>query len=297
MIALLRKTAGILGKNPMLWLPYVVADLLAVGLWRLRGIAQRSIFQWFMMRHSVLGGNVVVPDTDHSALAKASITYAPVGLSTIFAVACLFVAALLMTAGVVDAIGREHKLDVSELWAGIVPRWRRGLMFSAAFLCAFGFFAAVVIGPTFYALLLLHRQELYTSSLLISGTMAVIAGCTAWLVMPMAIRLLRAARTVPVSVTVRNHGAVVAVLAGEAGIALGIILQKAEAQMTFDSRWELTALSVFNSIVANAPFAFLFVALALLAADPSEEVEDEKGVRKLLQILAPLHFRSSQEPD
>jgi hypothetical protein len=77
-----------------------------------------------------------------------------------------------------------------------------------------------------------------------------------------------------------------------------MVLQKAEARIMLDSRWELTVLSALNSILANAPDVLLFIALALLASENWEEVEKDRGskVRELFQILMPLHLRQNREP-
>jgi hypothetical protein len=65
-----------------------------------------------------------------------------------------------------------------------------------------------------------------------------------------------------------------------------------------NSRWEITALSVFNSVIANAPDALLFIALALLAAELSREGDSNNvsKIRELLPLLMPLHFGKSEEP-
>jgi hypothetical protein len=293
-----RKTAELFRMHPVLWTPYVAAELLAICLWRLRGVAEKGIFRWFLTRHSVLGGDIAVPNTDHAALARASIAYAPIGLATIFVVVFVFVVALVVTASLVDAIGREQTPDLRELLAGLVPRWRRILLFSLVFLVAFGVFAAGAAGILFCLLYAVHRPDLLTSAIWPPAFLLVSVGCPAWLLMPAAIRLLRADKTMVVSVQARNWGTIIAILATEAGVGLGMVLQKAEARIMLDSRWELTVLSALNSILANAPDVLLFIALALLASENWEEVEKDRGskVRELFQILMPLHLRQNREP-
>jgi hypothetical protein len=97
---------------------------------------------------------------------------------------------------------------------------------------------------------------------------------------------------------VRNKGAILVILTTAAQLALGICLSKLEAPMLFDSQWQITALSVFNSIIANAPDALLFVALALLTAEFSGEGDGERGsnIRELLTRLRPMHFDKNEEP-
>jgi hypothetical protein len=68
--------------------------------------------------------------------------------------------------------------------------------------------------------------------------------------------------------------------------------------MLFGSQWEITALHVFNSVIANAPDVVLFVGLALLAIGLSQENDTKEGFKidGLLWRLMPLHFGRNTEP-
>ena len=101
-----------------------------------------------------------------------------------------------------------------------------------------------------------------------------------------------------VSAHARNQGTILAIIAAEAGAALGFFVPKLEASMVLNSRWETTALSVFNSVVADAPDALLFIALAFLAAEFSREDVGKEGSKTLevLPLLMPLHFGKAEEP-
>jgi hypothetical protein len=241
-------------------------------------MAEKGIFRWFSTSHSVLGGEVATP-MDHATLAKASIAYAPIGFATIFVVVCLFVSALLVTAGMVDAIGRDHTPDVRNAFAAITSKWWRILLFSVKFLLAVGVVFAGVVVPSFFALKAIHHVELLYSPKLLYAWVIVFVGCIAWLIMPAAIRLLQANSTGLVSSRTRIQATILAILVSEAGMALGMIVQKMEAGTILDSQWEVTALSALNSIVANAPNVLLFIAMALLAAkfkqEPAIEVSRE----------------------
>jgi hypothetical protein len=111
-------------------------------------------------------------------------------------------------------------------------------------------------------------------------------------------RLLRGEEAVLVSAQTRNQGTILAILASAAGLAFAFFVTKFEASILLTSQWEITTLSVFNSVVANAPDALLFIALALLASELSREGNSNKGpkIRELLPLLMPLHFSKSEEP-
>jgi len=292
--------AELLRNHPILWLPYIAADLIAICLWQLRGLAEKGIFHWFTTSHShsVLGGDIAYPRYDSAALTRASIAYLPIGIATIIAVVCLFIAALVATAEIVDSIEREQRPDAREILADLAAHWRRIFLFALRFLITIGVFTAGILGPSYYLLYLAHRQDLLTSFWLVAGLMLVVEGCTAWLIMPATMHLLVGEAAVLVSAHTRNQGTILTILAGEIGITIGFFVPTLEASMILNSRWEIMALSVFNSIVANAPDALLFIALALLAAELSTESDSKNGskIRELLPILMPLHFGKSEEP-
>ena len=285
------KVVELLRKHPILWLPYIAADLLAIFLWHLRRLAEKRILHWFTTGHSALEGDI------RAALAKASIAYAPIGIVAIVAVVSLFVGALVATAVIVDSIEREQRPDGRMILAILVARWRRILLFALRFLITVGVLVGGIVGLSYYFLSLAHRQELITSFWFLAGGMLIGVGCTGWLVVPAAIRLVGGA-TALVSVQTRNQGTILAVLAAEAGAALGFFVPKLEASMLLNWRWENNVLSVFNSIIANAPDELLFIALALLAADLSPEVDDKKDskIRELLPVLMPMHLGKSEAP-
>jgi hypothetical protein len=289
------RVAELLRKNPILWLPYIAADLLASCLWRLRGLAEKSIFHWFTTGHSVLGGDVALPSND--SLARASVAYAPIGIATIIAVGCLFVIAFVATAGMVDSFEREQRPDTRDILSKLAAQWRRIVLFALRFLITVGAIFGATTALSYYLLFLAQRQHLLTSFWLIAGLLLIGVGCTGWLIMPAAIRLLRGA-TVLVSTQARCRGTILAVAAAGAGAALGFLVPKLEASMLPNAHWELTVLSAFNSVIANSPDALLFTALAFLPAECSREDDGEEGSKglKLLRLLMPLHFGKDEEP-
>ena len=219
-----------------------------------------------------MGGNIALTP-DHTILARASITYAPIGFATIFVIVCLFVTALMVTAGMVDAIGREQRTDARKVLAIIASQWRRILLFSLKFLVTFGVVAAGATILSYSLLYTVHRLDLLASTFLLLGLVLVVVGCAAWLVMPSAIRLLQAETTGLVTAKTRNQGLILAALVTGAGVALGMIAQKIESGIILDSQWEFMALSGLNSIVADAPDVLLFIALSLLATKEIQKPE------------------------
>jgi hypothetical protein len=293
------RTGELLSRHPILWLPYLGADLLAICLWRLRGLAQKSIVHWFATGHSALGGSIALPPHDYAALNRAFLAYLPIGIATILSIVWLFVAALLATATMVHSIELDQRPDAGKILTEVSAHWLRILLFALRFLITLVVFAGGTTALSSYVLFLLHRGDLFHTSFgLIAGLVLVGIGCTAWLVIPSALRLLKRDAAALVPAYIRNQGTILAILATEAGVAVGFVVPKLEASVLLDSQWEITALSVVNSVVANAPDALLFVALALLAAEVSRERNNEKNSKivELLPVLMPLHFGKSEDP-
>lgn len=291
------RVAQLLRKYPVLWLPYIAADLLAICLWRLRGLAEKGIFRWFTTSHSVLSGEVASTHYDSASLTRASIAYFPIAIITVIIVVCLFVAALVATADIVDSIEREQPPVAREILAKLAAHWRKLLLFALRFLITAGVFFAGTTGLSYYLLFLTRRLDFLTSFWFLAGQLLIEVGCAAWFVMPAAIRLLEGGAAVRASVQARGQGTILAIIAAEAGAAIGSFVPKLEASFHLNSRWEFTAISVFNSVVANAPDALLFIALALLAAEFSGAPDGKKDskILDLLRLLMPLHLGEGEK--
>jgi hypothetical protein len=279
-------------------LPYLAAELVAICLWRLRELAQSGIIHWFTTGHSALGGEIPLPPRDYSALTRGFIAYLPIAIVTIVAVVWLFVAAFLVTAAMVRSIEREQALDERKILADIATGWHRILLFALKLLVTLGVFFAGTTALLFSLLFIAHRQDLLRSPWMIVAMLPIAVGGSVWTVMPAAMRLLKQEPARLDSIQTRNQGAILAILTSEAGVALGLLTSKLETPMLITSHWEFTALSIINSVIANAPDTILFVALVLLAAGLSTEIEsnDDSSLRELLPALMPMHFGKPEEP-
>lgn len=293
------RVVELLRKNPILWLPYIAAELLASGLWELRGLVQSGIMHWFTTGHFVMDGRIALTRNNLDAQSNATIACIPIGIAAVVLVVTLFVAALVATSAIVDSIEREQRFDARDMMAGLGGHYRRILLLGLRFLAIFVVFAAGTIGLLYYLLLRAHRQYLYHLPFwLLAGMLLVAVGCTAWLVMPPAIRLLRGGAAVQVSVRTRNLGTILAILAAEAGAVIGFFVQKLEAPIVLNSQLEITALAAFNSVITHAPYALFFIALALLTNECYLENDSKRGSKnlELLQHLMPSHYGKNEEP-
>lgn len=288
-----RRTFELLRCYPILWIPYIIALLAAVTLWRLRGMAERSILRWFSTTHSVIVGDISTPSMDKAALTKASVVYLPIGFCTIILIVFLFAAALLATNEIVKMIERGETPDLRA--AVSILRWKNALVLSIKFLLMFVILTVFSICVATFPSPAAHYSRLANSRILRDILVVATASFTVWWITPAAIRVLREQPDFRVSAERRLQALLFAAITTSLGMALGVVAQKAEAHVLLDSRWQLDVLTAFNSLVADAPDVFLFIALALLAMGDKQEEERRPALREFLQALMPLHFQNNKE--
>jgi hypothetical protein len=272
--------------------------LLNLALARLEKAALFRIIHQLMTRHTALGGDII--STDPSEYQhRAWMVAMPLGICRRFLGVCLFVAALVMTAKLVGSILENQKAEIVGALKKIVPEWRGIFMLSLKYTLAVGAVGVVMALSTSLMPISYKVAEFVASKVFVYPVTLALEGGVAWLLMPSAIRLLRPPGAESVSVQGRRWGTISMVLLSAAGLALQNIVGMAEAKVTFDSRWEFSAVSALNSIVVNAPEVLLFILLALLAGNEVLEREDNRGskIHGLLRTLMPLHFRQSKEPE
>ncbi len=249
-------TVEITWKHPALWLPYIFAEVMTVFLWRLRGMAEESIFNWQSVHRN-----------------RALMVYIPIGFGTEFVIVCLFAVALTLMAKMVGTIldGQKPKLFIAI--REIAPLTTRILLFSIKFLLAFVLFLLAGAGMLIALMRVMHHSELPTLPIFVVPIVLVLTGCTAWLLTPATIRLLQVSQTQSVSSESWKRGAISAILAVAAAAALGYVVLGLESRMLFTSQFERACVFVANKAVAHCPVLLFFVALSLLALRGEEGLE------------------------
>lgn len=273
-----RKTLALLRSHPILWLPCLCAELLSIALWRLRGVAQDRIFRWAATTHSVLGGDSSSPVLNKAELAKASIAYAPIGISTIFVVICLFVAALVLTSESVSVMQRGEKPALRAVWIAVTARWRGVVTLSAKI---FVIYAVCVLAGSLLLVsskfALAHYPAVAASHIYAIMALALI-GSIVWLLMPAAIRVLRSDKEARVSAEARWHAVAFAVVASVAGMAIAASTSRLERTIVVGSRGQSFALATLNALLAIAPDALFLVALSVIAHEETSENPIQESV-------------------
>jgi hypothetical protein len=263
----LRKSLELFRKHPVLWVPYLAAELLAIWQWHQRGELEKAIFRWFSTSHSALGGEIVAGISNRANLARASMAYAPIGFMTMYSVICLFTVAMVTTAEMVNAVRRGERATLGASFKGVAARWPGILKFSFKFLLAF----LVLMGTSICLLLLWAKTtqagEIPTALWVTSLEGTLLSGCLAWLLTPAAIQLLRVPNQEPTSIEVTWRGATLAVLATAATSVLAILAQQVQKGMLIDTVAEREMVSLLIKVAVNLPDALLFISLALLARE------------------------------
>lgn len=257
-----------LRSHPVLWVPYFIAEGLAILVWRVRGIAQAAIIRSVTTHYSVLGGESHA-GSYFDALAKASIVYLPVGLAAVLISVFLLVMAMPVTSALVHAIIREQRPDFCAALRQARPKWPRALALTVLILLLFAIPASLL---AFLWVKAAGRSipggDIY--QWLVFGGSTIAAGLVCWILTPFALKLLgRASDSLPPRT--RGWGMLIGMFTVALGHALGILAQRVENQMATATPPEDAVFSVINSLAANVPFVFLFVAFGMMALHETEE--------------------------
>ncbi len=281
-----RKTAKLFLSYPILWLPYVCAQLLTDSLEWLRNAAEMRVIQTYI------------------STSPAMIAWIPVLRWSIRYVAlCLETVALVATAALVAMIVRSERPRLRAALAELPSYPKRILVYS------FKLYLLVAVFATLEGVPALHGSGWLTDSTVATGwsraaIFALVLGqglvsivLSAWIMTPITIRLLRAPGAEPPSADEKKLGRYFVILIGGATFVLSAAL--------FPILLKLVALRPFPeqvyaslvSLVLSFPYLLGNIAVALIAApgdwNPGETTID-RWWREIVRMLMPLHFDKRQ---
>jgi len=281
---ILRQTFELFRRNPILWLPYILAQLLAGFAWRMRtSVAQHLIqaaqhfFDRIFGQRSAFGFLIEAPSSDIENLRRFLIAYVPLGVISQLLYVCLFVIALAVTATMVESIlsGREPELMPSVNL--VLRRWRQTLRFTLkSYLFCFASMVLVLLAVTLAPDFFMDRT--FTDAMILtSAAQLTFVAIAAWLWMPGALRFLQPSAPRPIHSDARRLGFIFTVLAIASTVAVGIVVIRFLQQTEFDTQRELAVVVAASDVLINSAIAPLFIALSLLALKTPEDpqIEDE----------------------
>jgi len=250
-----------------------------IGLGRLQKAEIHWPLGFFGTQRSVLGGLQSVTDLSQVQNRVMMVMY-PQGVLKQFLEVCFFVVALATTNRLVKMILESQRPDMVAAAKGLVPEYREILLFSLKYMAVMALFGGVLLLAIF-VLTQENFRELAFSNGFATVCGLVAEACLAWLLVPSAIRLLRCKGSQTVSTLDRQTGTIFAVAASAVGFGLDFPVGKAESTFVLDKQWERDAITIANSVILNTPQILLFIALALLAMQTSDEGTSIPGVPEM----------------
>lgn len=294
---LLRKSASILRQHPILWVPYIVAELIDSCLNRLRYFVDRRFVIWVAHRpiSSVLGGNLAPHGINAATMQNLSHLTAVVASAAHYVSLCIFTTAMVFTAILAGIILRDQQPAFANATAKL-RTYPKGILIYAlkAWLLSTVLWAfCLIVLP----LLALHPGSRTFSA--VSAGLSLLTGlCFVWVMAPVAINLLRPPGSPALAMQDRRIGryiymltfAVIWVVEHSLDPAISELLRKLPAAHY--------AVDYFLFPLIDLVIVFAYLAFALIAdPDLQGRVTDIGfGAPEWLRTLMPLHFQPRREP-
>lgn len=296
------KTAKLFLNYPILWLPYVCAQLLNASLNWLR---RAAVFHWLAMttRRSVPGG-ISVPIYGSTASAKFAWVSGVTSWSLRYLTLCIEVVALVVTAALVTMIVRGEQPRLKAALAELRNYPKRILGYSLKLYLLVAIFAIFVSLP---ALRLLHWVTYSTATTgwwsqvanfaLMRGQAFVSLVLFAWIITPVTIRLLRLPGAEPPSADEKKLGRYFVILTGIGALVLGPVFLTPLVKLVPLRAFPEQVYASLASIVLSFPFLLGDIGVALIATCGDLNLGEPFVYRKwrqLIRVLAPLHFNKRE---
>ncbi|MDR3725181.1 MAG: hypothetical protein P4K83_11935 [Terracidiphilus sp.] len=271
----LRKTANLLKDHPALLAPQICVTWLACYFGLFRKFATHFVLHHFLIGHSVLGFSIPAPDPTYAYVHKAMIVLAPFSFAIQLLIAVLYVAALFVTARLVQILFAQHKLG----WKNALLQLRTKVWRIAGFaFLLFVFFSALGATAAFSGAELYHSLgEKISFSTLVSVLLFLVSSLVVWAAMPMILRLIADHRSVEIPTQIKLIARLASIAVVAVLLAAGAYLTSVTPRINFAFNdtplfrshivWPLI------SILGDLPLALLWIFLGVLLFDEPETVE------------------------
>lgn len=261
-----RKLSELMMQRPLLWLPVVVADLLAflVGLGGKAWL--RHILVSRLETRSVMGGPAVMAPVSASAMQSAVQAVAPIEWGTSLLRLLLYTLAFLATVALVRAFRARSQKPADEM--AIVMRRQFGAVLPVAGTALLVYLVTSFAAKFLSSYLIRHgHRAVLQSGAYIGGWFGLAMGAVtlallALLVAPAAVQAL-ANRAL--DATHRQQAQILALSLGVVALVLGRFVEANLRELRTASPAAEALLGVTGSWIAALPYAVLFAGLGLLA--------------------------------
>jgi hypothetical protein len=276
------KAAELFRKNPVLWLPFFCAHLLTSCLVWVRKFATHEILAWIMTKRSVLGGNLGRSDLHSDTIQTIERISFSMQWGTIYVDSCLNAIALVLTAVLLGMIVRSQRPSLATAFAALRYYPERILFYSLKFWLLSVVLDALMAWPASHLLETMPNRIKWILLALTDGQVLLTMLCSAWVMAPIAIRLLRPVDSGIVSAEDKRKGRYFYMLTVAAMFTLSRILFPLVTRLPFNATYE-RAIVDLASFVVSFLSVLLFIALALLAASDPDRCQtmvfdDEFGI-------------------
>jgi hypothetical protein len=266
MRTLWRTTAYLFWQHPILWLPVVLADLIAFCLRTLQDWMTHAVIYSLVAGHSVLSSS---PEPVQTLPVVWSVIFAASKLLVELLNAYLYAAAMVAISILIPALIAQTRIPWREIPFAI--RQRRvqilllrlkvfGMLIVAASLGA----ALIVYLPRLHFLPPLFAIESHSESYAIE---AVVLAAIAWILAPSAVALLRPREAPPTNAQSMRHARILAAISVSATAALYYLATFLRPSFApeLTTPLAINAFWLIASVASALPYIPLFIALYLIA--------------------------------
>lgn len=294
-----RKTARIFLEHPVLWLPFLCAHLLTYGLHRLQRFVDSRIIERYETWRSVLGGRVF-GNSNPAAHAQAAHIVSILGSSAQYLYMCIGATALVVTAFLVAMIIRDERPGLKPAMTELRNYPKRILGYSFKYWFLGLVLTSLIVIPMVHFVIPLQGRHPAIVTLLTRVQVLITMALSAWIMTPIAIRLLRPPDSAPLTAVERRLGRYFAILAAIAVYALDALLIPLALKLLqpHSSGAQHVSMDLLGSVL-SFPDLLASIALALLAAGGdwyADETPPLVNLRGLFRTLMPLHFHQGDLP-
>lgn len=263
-----RATTSLFWQHPVLWLPVLIADLLAFCLGRLQHLISHQIALWMYQSHTVL---TTTPNYSYqpNKVLETSLLSAPFVWGAYFFSICLYTSALLTISRALHNLWEHRNLGFRSAISSSPTETRRILGFSSKLL-GLCFVGALLLFPVSGLLAQVGFDRTAHDPLLFGYSYGILVSVgIAFVITPASIRLLRPSSNANVSSEDRRLGRIAAILAVAVSMTLGSLIP--QFTLPLWRGWQAHAAAVrfvidaIASAVVALPYIPLFIAFALLA--------------------------------
>jgi hypothetical protein len=255
-----RKTVEMFWEHPVLWMPYIVAELFTVASTLISGWTSRSIASSLMTHRSVLGGQTA--SYDPSMAHKALLYTIPIAVSARFFNLCVMTVAFILIARASRAVDIGNSPQFASRLNSLIHRPWQALRFSVAFgilMAAAGSFGTI---PTLLFMLPRFPRSAFEPlswCFITSGVVAV-----SFLLAPMAMRLIPETQEATLDRTQLRTARVLSMVAAASSTIIGLSYNSVRQGMHAHSAFEAHAVGAIATLILDAPLLLLYISLGLL---------------------------------